>query len=866
MAARAGYGASGDEWSVALASLGELTASGANRAQRGRGLDVLRALIDPAGSGPLDLPLQGALADAVRLSKPSTSNADDNKIIRAALAAATVAARVAPPADDEPSSTGASTTVEGAAAALAAAKGGLMSSAPPVWHRTEAARSAIACCASRFDALREGAPLGAVRAAARESGAPPEGAVSALRSLAAEGLRAATGVQDAAAKAVASGRAGRALRVAGGAGPAVFALAALGPAAADLARCAGAAAADAQLRLDSDGAAPPALSPSDALASAADAVLGPCLACSVGGVREAAGRAVAALAWRAEARAAAAAACPGPRPLRRAHAAAALVMLTSAARALSTGLALPAAAMPSPPEAVAASMLARSACGLASPLAPTPGSAASASAAAVRAAVAAAPTPDAADGSPLVVAQCRAAARAAALGAAGEPAPPLVAAGADAPDAPGRAVTQAVSVLLVSAEPSSRDATPAAAELLGAGGAWGSGTDRAAAAALGAVPAELAVESMRASGSVDPLLLRAATASAARAVAAVAAMDADLRQSLGAGWTGHALAAARSVHRAWALLRRLDPSPPALARLRDDAAAAVDAACDEAARFASAAGRAAALAAEACVRAAEAAASGSDGSVRGSDRIETARRAAAVLRPLLLSMAPPTPVARLTADAMLASAVLRRSGSAEADAWAGIRAAAGWAAAATAERSPRSLVLARSMARAVTATAAALVADEGETAAGRALRSGGLAGYAAPCGGDATAADELLGLVEGLCRAALAADTSSGGAPSDPRAGTRSGDATSLAGGGAPLAAEACLLCPLLEAAASVVPAGSSGSPALRRLLAVAEEACCVPGVDPGSVLAAAAGALCRRGGAAAALGASLASAAESLE
>ncbi|KAA0149411.1 hypothetical protein FNF29_05964 [Cafeteria roenbergensis] len=703
-------------WGDALRELKAQLAESAPRAVRAKGLVSLRSSLDAVERGDLDSELSGVLAGAVRLSKASTSNTDDNKIIRAAFAAATTAARVAPPSLPAQEHKGVSETIEGAAVALVSSKGW---GGAPLWHRCEAARAALAVAASRFDAVRASTPVDG---------------------LAAAGLDAATASASAAAAA---------------------------------ARKAG------------------------------DVASG-------------------------------------------------------------------SAALEAPPGS---------------------GGIASRTASEVAAADAAAVA--AASGVPL---------NARTAGGSGEAAAP---------------VTQAELLLPAAALASSRDAAPAAAELLGAGGAWGAGSARAAAAAVGAVPAELAAESLRASGVVDPLLLRAATAAVGRALASRASAEAPATASLLPHRTEALCACVAAADERKGLRQCAEAlrgcGVAELRRLGADAAAAVSSLQQAGAAFAKAALVAALSTDKDALAAEKDAAAGTDGSVRGAARLEAARAAAAAAAPLLQDRLPPTAVLRVVAAAASALASVRPSAiAAQSDARRGKRtslvALSTWAGAAIRERSPRSLALAVTLLRCVADVAAGIAtgdsggasardeargpsgdgddsgsetdptaegqgADAGDADAdsaaqarvqGLLVREGiAAAPGAATIDSDPRPAEILLPLLQALAEGLRPCDDTSSGLPIAPVRGSPEATATALRGGGAPLAVETVLVAPLAVAASAVTPLPSLGAPHAAWLVDSLQGACALPGVPARRLLEQACEALRRRGGPPAALAVGLLDATE---
>ncbi|KAA0167144.1 hypothetical protein FNF31_01030 [Cafeteria roenbergensis] len=700
-------------WGDALRELKAQLAESAPRAVRAKGLVSLRSSLDAVERGDLDSELSGVLAGAVRLSKASTSNTDDNKIIRAAFAAATTAARVAPPSLPAQEHKGVSETIEGAAVALVSSKGW---GGAPLWHRATSVGD------------RWALPLAAERSTA------------AALVQAAAGLDAATASASAAATA---------------------------------ARKAGDVA--------SGSAALEAPSGSGGIASR------------------------------------------------------------------------------------------------------TASEVAAADAAAVAAA----------SGVPL---------NARTAGGSGETAAP---------------VTQAELLLPAAALASSRDAAPAAAELLGAGGAWGAGSARAAAAAVGAVPAELAAESLRASGVVDPLLLRAATAAVGRALASRASAEAPATASLLPHRTEALCACVAAADERKGLRQCAEAlrgcGVAELRRLGADAAAAVSSLQQAGAAFAKAALVAALSTDKDALAAEKDAAAGTDGSVRGAARLEAARAAAAAAAPLLQDRLPPTAVLRVVAAAASALASVRPSAiAAQSDARRGKRtslvALSTWAGAAIRERSPRSLALAVTLLRCVADVAAGIAtgdsggasardeargpsgdgddsgsetdptaegqgADAGDADAdsaaqarvqGLLVREGiAAAPGAATIDSDPRPAEILLPLLQALAEGLRPCDDTSSGLPIAPVRGSPEATATALRGGGAPLAVETVLVAPLAVAASAVTPLPSLGAPHAAWLVDSLQGACALPGVPARRLLEQACEALRRRGGPPAALAVGLLDATE---
>ncbi|KAA0166089.1 hypothetical protein FNF28_03257 [Cafeteria roenbergensis] len=151
-------------WGDALRELKAQLAESAPRAVRAKGLVSLRSSLDAVERGDLDSELSGVLAGAVRLSKASTSNTDDNKIIRAAFAAATTAARVAPPSlpaqehKEKDAAAGTDGSVRGAAR-LEAARAAAAAAAPLLQDRLPptAVLRVVAAAASALASVRPSA-------------------------------------------------------------------------------------------------------------------------------------------------------------------------------------------------------------------------------------------------------------------------------------------------------------------------------------------------------------------------------------------------------------------------------------------------------------------------------------------------------------------------------------------------------------------------------------------------------------------------------------------------------------------------------------------------------------------------------------
>lgn len=920
-------------WGDALRELKAQLAESAPRAVRAKGLVSLRSSLDAVERGDLDADLSGVLAAAVRLSKASNSNTDDNKIIRAAFAAATTAARVAPPTLPSHEHTSVSETVEGAAVALTTAKtwGGT-----PLWHRCEAIRATLAVTASRFDAVRASTPVESLLAAATAASRPPQAAVDAVRDLAAAAASAGSAAAAAADKAVAAGRANRSLRVASGAGAALYSLPGLCAAAADMARCGAAGAASIALAslkplagsaaasAGSSGAggsastAATAYKQSSSLGANAASVIAAALVGGVGGVQAPAARAAASIALRATRHASLVHQHGVSSGVRLCHAAAACALVVSLSDAVGAALletsvgdrwALPLAA-----ERSTAAGLVQAAAGL-DPLTIS----ASAAAAAARKAADVSNSSavlEAASGSAGIASRTAAQVVAAdAAGVAAASGAPLLVGTAGRGGETAAPVTQAELLLPGASLATSRDAAPVAAELLGAGGGWGAGSARAAAAAVSAVPAELTAESLRASGVVEPLLLRAATAAVGRALAARAAAEAPAAAALLPQRTEALCACVAAVDERKGVGRCAELlsgcGVPELVRLGADAAAAVASLRDAGAGFAKAALVAALSADKAALAAEKEASAGTDGSVRGAARLEAARAAAAAAAPLLEDRLPSSSVLRVVAAAASSLAAVRPSAiAAQTDARRGKRtslvALAGWVGAAVRERSPRSLSLAVMLLRCVTDVAAGIAtgdaatsrvargpsagsddseSDEGDgatTATGGAgdetsdtstanvrallVREGVVAAPgAATIDSDQRPAEILLPLLLALTEALRPCDDTSSGLPVAPVRGSAEEAAAAIRGGGAPQAVEAVLVGPLAVAAAAVTPLPSLHAPHAAWLIDALQGACDVPGVPARRLLDRACEALRRRGGAPAALATGLLEATEGL-
>lgn len=933
--ASAGYSGKRGAWGDAVRELKAQLAESAPRAVRAKGLVSLRSSLDAAERGDLDSELSGVLAGAVRLSKASTSNTDDNKIIRAALAAATTAARVAPPTLPSQEHTGVSETIEGAAVALTASKGW---GGAPLWHRCEAARATLAVTASRFDAVRASTPVEGLMAAAEAASRPPQAAVDAVRDFAAAAASAGSSACAAADKAVAAGRANRSLRIASGAGASLYSLPGLCAAAADMARCGAAGSAWVALASSQSlGAATVGTAAASSGAAATTAASAYKLSCSLGanaasviaatlvgglgGAQAPAARSAASIALRATRHASLAHQHGLPASVRLCHAAAACSLAVTLSDAVGAALmetsvgdrwALPLAA-----ERSTAAGLVQAAAGLD----PTTASTSAAASAARKAAdvTNSSAVLEASSGSAGIAsrtaAEVAAADAAAVAAASGTPLSARAAGGSGETAAP---VTQAELLLPAAALATSRDAAPAAAELLGAGGAWGAGSARAAATAVGAVPAELAAESLRASGVVDPLLLRAATAAVGRALASRSAAEALATASLLPQRTEALCACVTAADERKGLGRCADMlrgcGVPELCRLGSDAAATALSLRRAGAGFAKAALVAALSVDKEALAAEKEAAAGTDGSVRGAARLEAARAAAAAAAPLLEDRLPPTAVLRVVAAAASALACVRPSAiAAQSDARRGKRtslvALSGWAGAAMRERSPRSLSLAVMLLRCVADVAAGIAtgdapgasghearvpsagsdgSDSDADAAGRKsadgtgdadtdgasqasvralmVREGVIAApAAATIDSDPRPAEILLPLLQALSEGLRPCDDTSSGLPIAPIRGSPESAATAMQGGGAPQAVEAVLVGPLAVAAAAVTPLPSLDAPHAAWLIDALQGACDLPGVPARRLLDGACEALKRRGGPPAALAMGLLDATEGL-
>jgi hypothetical protein len=239
MASAKGQGSAGgapkDSWATIQGELSAVCDGSSSKAPRAKALAAVRDSFEAICRGPLDPSLSTSLGDAVRTSKATNSNTDDNKLIRSALAAATISSRIAPPPTATPASMAdpSQEPVVAAAILMAAAKSGMLSSGPPLWHRVEACRAAIALLAAKSAALVEG-PLN--RREPRLT--VPSSLTACLTSLAEASLDSAGTIADTARGTLASRPSSRSIRIGRGIGPAANLLPQIAGACGDLMRCA----------------------------------------------------------------------------------------------------------------------------------------------------------------------------------------------------------------------------------------------------------------------------------------------------------------------------------------------------------------------------------------------------------------------------------------------------------------------------------------------------------------------------------------------------------------------------------------------------------------------------------------------------